>query len=157
MFGSFLSWMQEKQKPVFIVATANDVSQLPPEMLRKGRFDELFFVDLPNDVERESIWQIVISKQRRDPLNYDLIQLARASAELTGAEIEAVFLEAMFAGFERGKEPTDLDIAAALSEFVPLSRLMADQIAATKQWAKGRARPATLTRSSDSSGRKMVV
>ena len=89
--------------------------------------------------------------------SYDLIQLARSSDGLTGAEIEAVFNEAMFVGFERGKEPTDLDIAAVLNETVPLSKTMADQISALKQWAKGRARTALLTRSSDSYGRKMVV
>ena len=89
--------------------------------------------------------------------SYDLLQLARSSDGLTGAEIEAVFNEAMFVGFERGKEHTDLDCAAVLNETVPLSKTMADQIVATKQWAKGRARPATLTRSSDSCGRKMVV
>ena len=135
--------MSEKTTPVFIVATANDVSALPPELLRKGRFNELFFVDLPNDVERESIWSIVIRKQRRDPMDYDLQQLARASAELTGSEIEAVYQEAMFAAFERGKEPTDLDVAVVLGELVPLSRLMAEQISGLRQWAKGRARPAT--------------
>ena len=157
VFGSFLSWMQEKTKPVFIVATANDVSQLPPEMLRKGRFDELFFVDLPNEAERESIWRLVIRKQRRDPIDYEVRQLARASAEFTGAEIEAVYLAAMFAGFERQKEPTDLDIAVALNETVPLSRLMAEQIAALKQWAKGRARSATQAPPTSLATRKLVV
>ena len=86
---------------------------------------------------------IVITKQHRDPADYDLRQLARASAEFTGAEIEAVYLEAMFAGFERQKEPTDLDIGVVVNESVPLSRLMAEQIAGLKQWAKGRARSAT--------------
>src|ERR1700722_16853970 len=76
VFGSFISWMQEKKSPVFIVATANDVSQLPPEMLRKGRFDELWFVDLPNQGEREAIWSIQIAKYRRAHKNFDLIQLA---------------------------------------------------------------------------------
>ena len=89
--------------------------------------------------------------------SYDLIQLARSSDGLTGAEIEAVFNKAMFAAFERGKEPTDLDCAAVLNETVPLSKTMADQIVALKGWAKGRARPATFTRSSDFYGRKMVV
>ena len=145
VFGSFLSWMQEKSKPVFVVATANDVSQLPPELLRKGRFDEIFFVDLPNQNEREAIWSIVVSAKRRDPSAYDLQQLARASDGLTGAEIEAVFNEAMFVGFERSKEPTDLDVAAVLSGFAPLSKLMAEQIAALKSWALNRARPATST------------
>lgn len=143
VFGSFLSWMQEKSKPVFVVATANDVSQLPPEMLRKGRFDELFFVDLPNDIEREAIWKLVVERRNRKAIDFDLQQLSRASVGLTGAEIEAVFLEAMFNAFERSKEPTDLDVAAALSGFVPLSKLMAEQIEGLRKWSSGRARPAT--------------
>ena len=145
VFGSFLSWMQEKVKPVFIVATANDVSQLPPEMLRKGRFDELFFVDLPDEVEREAIWKIVVERRNRKAINFDLQQLAKSSEGLTGAEIEAVFLEAMFAAFERNSEPTELDVAASMSSFVPLSKLMAEQIAGLKQWSVGRARPSTST------------
>ena len=145
VFGSFLSWMQEKTKPVFIVATANDVSQLPPEMLRKGRFDELFFVDLPDEVEREAIWKIVVERRNRKPINFDLQLLAKSSEGLTGAEIEAVFLEAMFAAFERGDEPTEMDVGASMSSFVPLSKLMAEQIAALKQWANNRARPSTST------------
>lgn len=88
VFGSFICWMQEKTKPVFIVATANDVSQLPPEMLRKGRFDDVFFVDLPSQAEREAIWKIQISKCGRDPKDFDLIQLARMTEGLTGSEIE---------------------------------------------------------------------
>ncbi|NDF00426.1 MAG: AAA family ATPase, partial [Verrucomicrobia bacterium] len=145
VFGSFLSWMQEKTKPVFIVATANDVSQLPPEMLRKGRFDELFFVDLPVETEREAIWKIVVERRNRKAINFDLQQLAKISEGLTGAEIEAVFLEAMFAAFERSDEPTDLDVAASMNSFVPLSKLMAEQIAGLKQWSVGRARPSTST------------
>ena len=78
-FGSFISWMQEKKAPVFVVATANDVSQLPPEMLRKGRWDELFFVDLPNQAERDIIWQIQISKFGRDPKDFHTVQLAKAT------------------------------------------------------------------------------
>jgi len=145
VFGSFLSWLQEKTKPVFVVATANDVSQLPPEMLRKGRFDELFFVDLPDDNEREAIWKIVVERRNRKAINFDLQQLAKSSEGLTGAEIEAVFLEAMFAAFERDGEPSELDVAASMSSFVPLSKLMAEQIAALKQWANNRARPSTST------------
>ena len=153
VFGSFLSWMQEKVKPVFVVATANDVSQLPPEMLRKGRFDELFFVDLPDEVEREAIWKIVVERRNRNAIDFDLQLLARSSEGLTGAEIEAVFLEAMFAAFERGNEPTELDVAASMSSFVPLSKLMAEQIAALKQWANNRARSSTST--SSTSERKL--
>src|SRR5471030_3183520 len=120
--------MQEKKSPVFIVATANDVSQLPPEMLRKGRFDELWFVDLPNQTEREAIWKIQIAKHGRDPKEFDTVQLARATEGLTGSEIENVFVDALFRGFAAGKEPTDLTIAMVLTEFVPLSKLMAEQI-----------------------------
>ena len=143
VFGSFISWMSEKNTPVFIVATANDVSQLPPEMLRKGRFDELFFVDLPNLAEREAIWEIQIAKYSRNPKDFDTVQLARASEGLTGSEIENVFIEALYAAFDEEKEPTDLDIAQVLTEFVPLSKLMAEQIGGLRNWAKGRARLAT--------------
>src|SRR6195952_1998648 len=140
VFGSFLSWMQEKTSPVFIVATANDVSQLPPELLRKGRWDELFFVDLPNAEERETIWTIQIQKYQRDPNEFDLVQLARATEGLTGSEIENVFVDSLFHSFDAGKEPTDLTIASVLVDFVPLSKLMAEQIAGMRDWARGRAR-----------------
>ena len=143
VFGSFLSWMQEKTAPVFVVATANDVSQLPPELLRKGRWDELWFVDLPNQAEREAIWNIQIGKHGRDPRDYDIIQLAKATEGLTGSEIENVFIEALYLAFDEEKEPTDLDICHVLTEFVPLSKLMAEQIGALRQWSKGRARLAT--------------
>ena len=156
VFGSFISWMQEKKAPVFIVATANDVSQLPPEMLRKGRFDEMFFVDLPNQTEREAIWAIQIQKYRRDPAEFDLVQLARATEGLTGSEIESVFVDSLFSGFDAGKEPTDLTIAQILIDFVPLSKLMAEQITGLRNWAKGRARSAT-TVETEKRVRKMVV
>jgi ATP-dependent 26S proteasome regulatory subunit len=143
VFGSFISWMQEKSTPVFVVATANDVSQLPPEMLRRGRWDELWFVDLPNQAEREAIWEIQIGKHRRDPGDFDLVQLAKATEGLTGSEIENVFIEALYLAFDVGKEPTDMDIARVLTEFVPLSKLMAEQNGGLRNWAKGRARLAT--------------
>jgi SpoVK/Ycf46/Vps4 family AAA+-type ATPase len=143
VFGSFISWMQEKKSPVFIVATANDVSQLPPEMLRKGRFDELWFVDLPNQKEREAIWAIQIAKYGRDPKEFDIVQLARTTDGLTGSEIENVFVDSMFTAFEADKEPTDLNVAGVLTEFVPLSKLMAEQMTGLRQWVKGRARSAT--------------
>jgi SpoVK/Ycf46/Vps4 family AAA+-type ATPase len=143
VFGTFLSWMQEKASPVFVVATANDVSQLPPEMLRKGRFDELWFVDLPNQAEREAIWNIQIGKHGRDPKDFDLVQLAKATEGLTGSEIENAFVEALYLAFDSEREPTDLDIARVLTEFVPLSKLMAEQIGGLRNWSKGRARLAT--------------
>jgi len=143
VLGSLLSWMQEKTAPVFVVATANDVSQLPPELLRAGRWDSMFFVDLPNVDERQAIWTIQIRKHGRDPADFDPVQLARASDGLTGSEIEAVFVESLYDAFDRDAEPTDLDIARALTDFVPLSKTMAEQINALRTWANGRARFAT--------------
>lgn len=142
VFGSFLSWMQEKQKPVFVVATANDVSKLPPEFLRKGRFDELFFVDLPDALERKQIWNIVIARHRRKPSSFDTAELARASDSFTGAEIEAAFIDAMHEAYADGFEPRPGDVREALAATVPLARLMDQQIAALRHWATGRARPA---------------
>ena len=143
VFGSFISWLQDKTASVFVVATANDVSQLPPEMLRKGRWDELFFVDLPNQSEREAIWKIQIVKYERDPKDFDIVQLSKATEGLTGSEIEAVFIDSLFQAFGDDKEPTDLAIAQALIDFVPLSKTMAEQIVGLRTWAKGRARFAT--------------
>jgi ATP-dependent 26S proteasome regulatory subunit len=143
IFGSFLNWMQEKKSPVFVVATANDVSQLPPELLRKGRFDEIFYVDLPNQKEREQVWEIQIKNYGRDPKDFDTVQLAKATEGYTGAEIEQVFVEALYQGFDQEKEPTDLSIAGLLVDAVPLSKLMGEQIEGLRKWAKGRARAAT--------------
>jgi SpoVK/Ycf46/Vps4 family AAA+-type ATPase len=143
VLGSLLNWMQEKTAPVFVVATANDVTQLPPELLRAGRWDQMFFVDLPNQEEREAIWAIQIRKHGRDAADFDTVQLARASEGLTGSEIEAVFVESLFDAFDHEAEPTDLDIAGVLTAFVPLSKLMAEQIGSLRTWAKGRARFAT--------------
>jgi len=143
VFGSLISWLQEKTAPVFVVATANDVSQLPPEMLRKGRWDELFFVDLPNRDEREMIWGIQIAKHGRDTRQFDLSQLSKSTDGLTGAEIEQVFIDAMYRAFAEEEEPSDFTIGEVLVDFVPLSKLMAEQITGLRQWAKGRARNAT--------------
>jgi len=157
VFGSFISWMQEKKSPVFVVATANDVSQLPPEMLRKGRFDELMFVDLPNQTEREAIWSIQIAKYHRDPKDFDTIQVARVTEGLTGSEIESVFSDALYLAFDSNREPTDLDIAQVLVEFVPLSKLMAEQISGLRNWVKGRARSATSQQGTGGSLRRIAA
>ena len=143
VFGSFLSWMQEKKAPVFVVATANDVTQLPPEFLRKGRFDELFFVDLPNQQEREAIWGIQIGKYGRKPKAYNLGALSIGADGFTGAEIEQAYIEGLYEAFHKGKEPDTVGLSTILAKQVPLSRLMGEQIAALRQWATGRARPAT--------------
>jgi hypothetical protein len=157
VFGSMLSWMQEKSAPVFVVATANDVTQLPPEFLRKGRFDDIFFVDLPNQEEREAIWRIQTAKYGRDSKAYDLPQLARATEGWTGAEIEQVIIDALFEAFNRREEPADLSIAMLIGESVPLSRLMSDQIEGLRKWAKGRARLATRSKAENNSTRKIIA
>jgi len=143
VFGTFLSWLQDRTAPVFVVATANDVTQLPPELLRKGRFDEMFWIDLPNQPEREAIWRIQIAKFRRDPRQFDIVQLAKATEGLTGSEIEQLFIDSLHAAFSRREEPTDLSIALLLNDLVPLSKLMSEQIDALRKWATGRARRAT--------------
>ncbi len=157
VLGSLLSWMQEKTAPVFVVATANDVSQLPPELLRAGRWDSMFFVDLPNVEERQAIWTIQIRKHGRAPADYDAVQLARASDGLTGSEIEAVFVDSLYDAFDRDTEPTDLDIARVLTDFVPLSKTMAEQINALRTWATGRARFATSPAATERRLRKLAA
>ena len=142
VFGSFLSWMQEKSCAVFVVATANDVSKLPPEFLRKGRFDEMFFVDLPDVRERGHIWRIVISRHGRNPADFDTEALARSCDQYTGAEIEAVFIDALHEAYAEGREPSPADLMAAMSTTVPIARLMDGNIVALRTWAKGRAREA---------------
>lgn len=143
VFGSFLSWLQERTAPVFVVATANEVRNLPPELLRKGRFDEIFFVDLPNQDEREAIWRIQIGRYGRSPENFRTAQLAGATAVFTGAEIEQLFRDALYEAFGRDTEPTDLSISMVLGDAVPLSRLKAEELTALRKWAQGRARPSS--------------
>ena len=143
VFGSFLTWMQEKKKPVFVVATANDVSQLPPELLRKGRFDEIFFVDLPTEADRRDIFAIHIAKRNRDPKGFDIPMLARQSQSFTGAEIEAAIISAMYEAFDDGaRELADDDILKALRETVPLAVTMREKIGVLRAWAETRARNA---------------
>jgi SpoVK/Ycf46/Vps4 family AAA+-type ATPase len=142
-FGQFITWLQEKSQPVFVVATANDVAHLPPELLRKGRFDEIFFVDLPNVHERESIFQIHLKRRNRDPDLFDCWTLADASDKFSGAEIEQVVISAMFAAFADGREIGPKDILAALRETVPLAVTMDRRIKELREWARDRTRPAT--------------
>ena len=143
VFGSLLNWLQEKTSAVFVVATANAISQLPPELLRKGRWDELWFVDLPNQRERTAIWDIVIEKYGRQKTNYDTVCLARASELYTGAEIEAVFVEALHLAFTEDREPTELDLGKVLNAVIPLTLSMPEAIERTRHWARGRARHAS--------------
>jgi SpoVK/Ycf46/Vps4 family AAA+-type ATPase len=157
VFGSFLSWLQEKAAPVFVVVTANDVTQLPPEMLRRGRFDEVFFVDVPNQGEREAIWAIQIAKYNRKPAKFDTVGLVRATEGYTGAEIEQIVIDGLYDGFARGGETTTVALARIAGETVPLSRLAAEAVKGLRQWAQGRARPATSAVVDERQGRKIAA
>lgn len=144
VFGSFLTWLQEKQSQVFVIATANDVSALPPEMLRKGRFDEIFFVDLPSEVERKEIAKIHIARRGRDPGKFELQAIAEASSSFTGAEIEQAVVSALFDAYDTGKqELTTEGILVALRETVPLARTMKEPIERLRAWSAQRARLAS--------------
>ncbi len=143
IFGSFLTWMQEKKSPVFVMATANRVERLPGEFLRKGRFDEIFFVDLPNSAERKDIFEIHLGKRRSEITRFDLEQLTKVSDGFSGAEIEQAIIAAMYDAFAQDREFTQLDIIAAIKATLPLSRTMTEQVTALRDWAGQRARPAS--------------
>lgn len=142
IFGSFLTWMQDKKSPVFVMATANRVERLPGEFLRKGRFDEIFFVDLPTSEERQDIFNIHLSKRRRDIARFDIEQLAKVSDGFSGAEIEQAIIASMYDAFAQDREFTQLDIIAAIKSTLPLSKTMTEQVTALRDWARQRARPA---------------
>ena len=143
IFGSFLTWMQEKTSPVFVMATANRVERLPGEFLRKGRFDEIFFVDLPTPEEKQDIFRIHLGKRRSDITRFDLEQLAKMSEGFSGAEIEQAIIAAMYDAFAQDREFTQLDIIAAIKATLPLSRTMIEQVTALRDWARQRARTAS--------------
>ena len=139
VLGTFLTWMQEKTKPVFVVATANNISQLPPELLRKGRVDEIFFVDLPTEKERESIIEIHLRKKKRNPQKFNIKNLAIASKGYSGAELEEAIKEALFQAYDDEKEVTDEHILDAIKKTYPLSKTMGETITELRKWAKSRA------------------
>jgi len=139
LLASFLSWMQERKPAVFVAATCNNVTVLPPELIRKGRFDELFFVDLPSAAERKQIFSIQLTKRKRNPADYDLDQVAEAAKGFSGAEIESAVQTALYAAFARKQELSNEDLLTALSSTVPLSVTRAEEIAQLRAWAKDRA------------------
>ena len=143
VFGGFLTWLQEKSKPVFVVATSNNIEHLPPELLRKGRFDEIFFVDLPDAAEREGIFRIHLQKKRRDPAKFDLKRLAAASDGFSGAEIEAAIIEGMYEAFAASRDIATGDVETAMRGTVPLSKTSLESIARLRHWAATRCRPAS--------------
>ena len=140
VFGSFVTWLQEKDVPVFVIATANDVNMLPPELLRKGRFDDLFFVDLPCQEEREEIFRIHIAKRGREATQFDTARLAAASGGFSGAEIEQGVISAMYDAFEQERDIATDDILRAVQETYPLSATMRERIVELRSWARMRAR-----------------
>src|SRR3984885_3766017 len=143
LLASFLSWMQDRKAAVFVAATCNNVSVLPPELIRKGRFDELFFVDLPNQAERKQIFSIQLAKRKRNPADFDLEAVAIAAKGYSGAEIDAAVQGAMYAAYS-GKTPLTTQLLLnALAQTVPLSTTRAEEINELRQWAQTRAVPAS--------------
>jgi hypothetical protein len=145
VFGTFITWLAEKTSPVFVVSTANDIQSLPPEMLRKGRFDEIFFVGLPTQEERKAIFNVHLSRLRPHNLKgYDLDRLAYETPDFSGAEIEQTLIEAMHIGFSQNRDFTTDDILEAASQIIPLARTAVEQIQQLQAWAaSGRARLAS--------------
>lgn len=143
VMSTFLTWLSEKSKPVFVLATANDISHLPPELLRKGRLDEIFFVDLPTLSERKTVLEIHIAKRKRSVGAIEIDRLAPATAGFSGAEIEQAVISALYDAFYLGRDLTTDDIARNIAQTVPLSRTMSERIDALRSWAEGRARIAS--------------
>lgn len=144
VFATFLTWMQEKTSPVFLVATANDIKSLPPEMLRKGRFDEIFFVDLPDRLERMDIWKIHLSKRKRKPEDFDIESLSGQSHGFSGAEIEQAVVGGLFRAYAAKRNLTQQDLEAEVSATSPLSLIMKEDIDELREWAAPRTRPASV-------------
>ncbi|HSC87478.1 MAG TPA: AAA family ATPase, partial [Polyangiaceae bacterium] len=142
MFGSFLTWLQEKDASVFVFATANDISGLPPELLRKGRFDEIFFVDLPNAELREHVFALHLARREQPPDAFDLAALAEATEGFSGAEIEQVVVAGAYSAFARASGLTSEILLDEARLTRPLSVTMAEKIGALRAWARGRAIPA---------------
>ncbi|MBU0680272.1 MAG: AAA family ATPase [Proteobacteria bacterium] len=143
VFGTFLTWMQEKTAPVFVIATANNIEKLPPELLRKGRFDEIFFIDLPDLKERKTILAIHFKKRNRNPDSFDIEKFAVESVGFTGAELEQLVISGLYRAFAESREVSNGDILTEIKETVPLSVTYKEKIGELRQWAEKRARPAS--------------
>jgi SpoVK/Ycf46/Vps4 family AAA+-type ATPase len=138
VFGTFLSWLQDRQGDVFVIATSNDIAQLPPEFIRKGRFDEVFFVDLPREEARAEIFRIHLRKRGQEPSGFDLTALARACDGFSGAEIEQVVVGALYAAFAAAATPTTEMLLAEIAATRPLSGTMWEKISELRAWAATR-------------------
>ena len=138
VFGAFLSWLQERRGDVFVVATSNDVAKLPPEFIRKGRFDEVFFVDLPSPDARCAIFTIHLCKRRQDPTSFDLARLAKASEGFSGAEMEQAIIAGLYTAFSAGTRLSTETLLAELASTRPLSRTMRERLDDLRGWAAAR-------------------
>ena len=145
VLATFITWLSEKTSPVFVVATANNIDWIPPEILRKGRFDEIFFVNLPSTEERIQIFNVFLTRLRpENSTNFDLELLSSKSQGFSGAEIEQAIVEGMFKAFNEKREFTTLDIVYGLSQIIPLSKLDPDRTQKLQEWAlSGRVRLAS--------------
>lgn len=139
IFGTFLAWLQDKKEDVFVIATANDISKLPPELMRKGRFDEIFFVDLPTEEARKQIIQIHLKRRKRDPAKFDIARLARISEGFSGAELEQAVVSSLYTAFSKQEELGTEGVVEEIELTKPLSVTMAERIDALRAWAKDRA------------------
>jgi AAA+ superfamily predicted ATPase len=147
VFGAFLTWLQERRAPVFVAATANEVERLPPELARRGRFDEVFFVDLPSPKERAQILAVHLARRGRDPASYPVVELARDLEHWSGAEIEQMVDSALFRAYaEKQAVLSDAHLRAAVRELIPLATLYEEKIQALRQWGQARARRASADR-----------
>lgn len=142
VLGTLLTWMAEQRKAVFLVATANDIQRLPPELIRKGRLDEIFFVDLPSEAVRGNIFRIHLGKREHKPASFDLSSLAQATEGFTGAEIEQAVVSAGYTARARDEQLCTAHIIGEIANTVPLSITMSEQLAALRQWCQDRAAPA---------------
>ena len=142
LLGAFSTWLQERHGPVFVVATANDVSRLPPELLRRGRFDELFFVDLPDPEARREILSLHLRRRGRDPATVDVAAIADLCADYSGAELEQVVVGALHRAYALGRDIENGDLRRIAQDLVPLFKTYEEQIKALREWARGRARVA---------------
>jgi ATP-dependent 26S proteasome regulatory subunit len=143
LLGSFLSWMQDRRAPVFVAATSNNVTALPPELIRKGRFDELFFVDLPNSAERKAIFNLQLARHKLNPANFNIEQLAAAAKSYSGAEIDAAVQTAMYDAFSSKQPVTTESLLEALNSTIPLAATRAEEIQSLRAWSRHRAVPAS--------------
>lgn len=148
LLASFLSWMQDRKAPVFVAATCNNVTALPPELIRKGRFDELFFVDLPNQAERRQIFSIQLTRRKRNPADFDLEKVGAAAKGYSGAEIDAAVQGGLYTAFAEKKELSTQSLLDALARTVPLSVTRSEEIETLREWARTRAVPASVAEAS---------